>query len=392
MALLAEYPKNVSSTAFASFLEIERLQYKKGLEKAGGATESLLTSGLAGALGSTGSFIGGLYNTGAEQSTQSQLESLLAQAQGIENTSIADQSNGLGVNDETASKLESISDLTDDQLATIKDSNGNPVTREKLKEIQERANIRRNKDGQTINVALPNEMSYGYGASWNNTFKIGTLAMAFNSGQGLAAAGLTGAAGGAAGAALEKQRAKALKSGSPGGNLLGAIGGGAAKALNPFGVNSDLNPANAQGLTNLAGLGGMAPNENAVQFFSNIEFREFTFDFEIFTPNATDKKIAETLVKFFKQGMHPSAPAGTGVLKFPDVYIIRPKFKPERGSATNHYLLPQSKSCALTNLRVNTTPMNSVQTTYDGTFPLVTISVTFKELTALTREDLEKGY
>ena len=392
MALLAEYPKNVSSTAFASFLEIERLQYKKGLEKAGGATESLLTSGLAGALGSTGSFIGGLYNTGAEQSTQSQLESLLAQAQGIENTSIADQSNGLGVNDETASKLESISDLTDDQLATIKDSNGNPVTREKLKEIQERANIRRNKDGQTINVALPNEMAYGYGASWNNTFKIGTLAMAFNSAAGLTAAGVGAAAGGAAGAALEKQRAKALKSGSPGGNLLGAIGGGAAKALNPFGVNSDLNPANAQGLTNLAGLGGMAPNENAVQFFSNIEFREFTFDFEIFTPNATDKKIAETLVKFFKQGMHPSAPAGTGVLKFPDVYIIRPKFKPERGSATNHYLLPQSKSCALTNLRVNTTPMNSVQTTYDGTFPLVTISVTFKELTALTREDLEKGY
>ena len=392
MALIAEYPKNVSSTAFASFLEIERLQYKKGLEKAGGATESLLTSNLAGVLGGVSSTIGGLYNTGAEQSTQSQLESLLAQAQGIESTSIADQSGGLGVNDEIASKLESIDDLTDEQLATIKDANGNPVTREKLKEIQERANIRRNKDGQVINVALPNEMSYGYGASWNNTFKIGTLAMAFNSAAGLAAAGVGAAAGGAAGAALEKQRAKALKSGSPGGNLLGAIGGGAAKALNPFGVNSDLNPANAQGLTNLAGLGGMAPNENAVQFFSNIEFREFTFDFEIFTPNATDKAIAETLVKFFKQGMHPSAPAGTGVLKFPDVYIIRPKFKPERGSATNHYLLPQSKSCALTNLRVNTTPMNSVQTTYDGTFPLVTISVTFKELTALTREDLEKGY
>ena len=392
MALIAEYPKNVSSTAFASFLEIERLQYKKGLEKAGGATESLLTSGLAGVLGGVGSTIGGIYNTGAEQSTQTQLESLLAQAQGIENTSIADQSGGLGVNDETANKLESISDLTDEQLATIKDSQGNPVTREKLKEIQERANIRRNKDGQTINVALPNEMSYGYGASWNNTFKIGTLAMAFNSAAGMTAAGFTAGAGAGAGVLIEKQKAKAMKAGSPGGNILGALGGGAAKALNPFGINSDLNPASAQGLTNLAGLGGMAPNENAVQFFSNIEFREFTFDFEIFTPNATDKKIAENLVKFFKQGMHPSAPAGTGVLKFPDVYIIRPKFKPERGSATNHYLLPQSKSCALTNLRVNTTPMNSVQTTYDGTFPLVTISVTFKELTALTREDLEKGY
>ena len=392
MALLAEYPKNVSSTAFASFLEIERLQYKKGLEKAGGATESLLTSNLAGFLGGIGTTVGGIYNTGADQSTISQLESTLAQAQGIEATSIADQSGGLGVNEETASKLESISDLTDAQLATVKDSNGNPVTREKLKEIQERAILRRNKDGQTINVALPNEMSYGYGASWNNTFKIGTLAGAFNSTAGLVAGAVGVGVGGALGAYLQNQKNKASAGGKDGGKILGAIGAGAAKAANPFGINSDLNPASAQGLTNLAGLAGMAPNENAVQFFSNIEFREFTFDFEIFTPNATDKAIAETLVKFFKQGMHPSAPAGTGVLKFPDVYIIRPKFKPERGSATNHYLLPQSKSCALTNLRVNTTPMNSVQTTYDGTFPLITISVTFKELTALTREDLEKGY
>ena len=392
MALLAEYPKNVSSTAFASFLEIERLQYKKGLEKAGGATESLLTSNLAGFLGGIGTTVGGIYNTGADQSTISQLESTLAQAQGIEATSIADQSGGLGVNEETASKLESISDLTDAQLATVKDSNGNPVTREKLKEIQERAILRRNKDGQTINVALPNEMSYGYGASWNNTFKIGTLAGAFNSTAGLVAGAVGVGVGGALGAYLQNQKNKASAGGKDGGKILGAIGAGAAKAANPFGINSDLNPASAQGLTNLAGLAGMAPNENAVQFFSNIEFREFTFDFEIFTPNATDKAIAETLIKFFKQGMHPSAPAGTGVLKFPDVYIIRPKFKPERGSATNHYLLPQSKSCALTNLRVNTTPMNSVQTTYDGTFPLITISVTFKELTALTREDLEKGY
>ena len=61
MALLAEYPKNVKPTAFASFLEIERLQYKKGLEKAGGATESLLTSNLAGILGAIGSTIIGIY-------------------------------------------------------------------------------------------------------------------------------------------------------------------------------------------------------------------------------------------------------------------------------------------------------------------------------------------
>ena len=386
---LTEYPAQVSKIDYSSFLEIERLQYKKGLEKAGGATESLLTSGLAGVLGATGRTIGSLYNVGAAQTTIQQLEEELAKQQGLFQTSIADQSGGLGTNDETAQKFESIDDLTDEQLATITDSNGQPVTRESLKAIQERAAQRRNKDGQSINIALPNEMSYGYGAAWNNTFKIGTLAMAFNSATGLTTAALGAGAGAIIGGKLQQLRDKAT---AGDGNILGAAGAGAAKALNPYGINSNLNPADPKGLTNLAGLAGMAPNENAVQFFSNIEFREFTFDFEIFTPGPTEKKVAETLVKFFKQGMHPSAPAGTGVLKFPDVYIIRPKFKPKGKAPVNHYLLPQSKSCALTNLRVNTTPMNSVQTTYDGTFPLITISVTFKELTALTREDLEKGY
>ena len=398
MALLAEYPKNVSSTAFASFLEIERLQYKKGLEKAGGATETLLTSGLAGVLGGIGGGIASLYNIGANNpnsladEASLSAQNLLGQLQGISPTSLADQSGGLGTAQEQASKYNSIDDIPDSELEKIKLSDGTNLTRDKLKELEQRAALRRNKDGQTINVALPNEMSYGYGASWNNTFKIGTLAGAFNSTRGLVAGAVGVGVGGALGGYLQKQKSKASAGNTDGGKILGAIGAGAAKAANPFGINSDLNPASAQGLTNLAGLAGMAPNENAVQFFSNIEFREFTFDFEIFTPSAADKAIAETLVRFFKQGMHPSAPAGTGVLKFPDVYIIRPKFKPERGSATNHYLLPQSKSCALTNLRVNTTPMNSVQTTYDGTFPLITISVTFKELTALTREDLEKGY
>ena len=386
---LTEYPAQVSKIDYASFLEIERLQYKKGLEKAGGATETLLTSGLAGVLGGAAREFSKIYNTGAAQTTIQQLEEELAKQQGIFQTSIADQSGGLGTNDEIAQKYESIDDLTDEQLATITDSNGQPVTRESLKEIQERAGQRRNKDGQTINIALPNEMSYGYGASWNNTFKIGTLAMAFNSAAGLATATAAAGAGAGVGALLEKARTNATKGD---GNFLAAAGGGAAKALNPYGINSNLNPASPEGLRNLAGLSGMAPNENAVQFFSNIEFREFTFDFEIFTPGPQFKQIAEKLIKFFKQGMHPSAPAGTGVLKFPDVYIIRPKFKPEGKAPVNHSLLPQSKSCALTNLRVNTTPMNSVQTTYDGTFPLITISVTFKELTALTREDLEKGY
>ena len=54
-------------------------------------------------------------------------------------------------------------------------------------------------------------------------------------------------------------------------------------------------------------------------------------------------------------------------------------------------MLPKTKLCALTNLRVNTTPMAQVQTVYDGTFPLITVSVRFTELTALTQADFAKN-
>ena len=49
-------------------------------------------------------------------------------------------------------------------------------------------------------------MSYGYGASWNNTFKIGTLAMAFNSTSGSPAGAVGAVGGGTLGGYLEKQK------------------------------------------------------------------------------------------------------------------------------------------------------------------------------------------
>ena len=58
------YPRSVSSVDYASFLRIHRLQYKKGLAKAGGATETLLLSGLAGTLGGAAELVAGAYNQG----------------------------------------------------------------------------------------------------------------------------------------------------------------------------------------------------------------------------------------------------------------------------------------------------------------------------------------
>ena len=387
------YPRNVSAVDYASFLRIHRLQYKKGLAKAGGATESLLLSGLAGTLGGAAELVATAYNRGngknAAQNAFSEAQQQVASAF----TEKANMTGRSKAKFEEKFKEKGIDAIPDSVFEGLKDDSGNPLTKETLKSLQQAANQEKNRDAVYIDVAMPNEMAYGYGAAWNNTFKIGTLAQAFNSSGGLGSAAALGIAGAGAGVGLNAL--SNLKTKAGGVNLTqiaGAGGAGAAKALNPFGINSSINPLDPKGATNLAGLAGMAPNENAVQFFQNIEFREFQFDFEIFCPEVIDRHIGEKIVKFFKYGMHPSAPAGTGVLDFPDVFIIEPMFKAKGKEPSKHYLMPNTKSCALTNFRVNVTPMNSIQTTFDGTFPLITISCTFKELTALVREDLDKGY
>lgn len=390
-----QYPGNIISAPYASYLEIERLEYKSGLAKAKGATETLLTSNLAGALGTIGQLTATIYNQPGNNQPNTQLGNAIT---AIQNQKRVLTYGGTGTKAKgirTQIEAGNIDDIPDRLFEGVTLSDGTPVTKAFLKSQLQKAKNSSNSKNQKLNIALPNEMQFGYGASWNNTFKIGTLAQAFASSGGLAKTGAAAVVGAGVGAFLAKIKQGAAA--NPNAALLSGAATGAAAALDPFKINSSLNPTDPKGLANLAGLAGMAPNENAVQFFSNIEFREFDFTFEIFASGLNESKKAEQIVQFFKEGMHPSAPAGTGVLKFPDVYLITPMFVPvgPDGFAKKpqpHRLLPKSKSCAVTNVRVNVTPMNSVQTTYDGVFPLVTINVTFKELTALVREDLANGY
>ena len=241
----------------------------------------------------------------------------------------------------------------------------------------------------TCNLPLPNEMQYEYGANWNNTFKLGTLAL-------LAEAPLKAGAVFAGSAALGAGLGKLMNKFNAGGAAAAAGAGakqGLAAGTNPFGVNSPVNP------TNLVGLAGLAPNENAIQMFKNVDFRSFDFSFEFAARNGTESVEIEEIIEWFKRGMHPNTRGYSGatpLLGFPDVWVIEPQFVENRAKSggvksVRHPMLPKTKLCALTNLRVNTTPMAQVQTVYDGTFPLITVSVRFTELTALTQADFAKN-
>jgi hypothetical protein len=252
---------------------------------------------------------------------------------------------------------------------------------------------------QYVQLAMPNEFQYEYGANWNNTFKLGTLALlADDPGAALGVGIAAGAAGAALAAYLTRAKVGA-QSANAAQNAGQAFTGAFGSVLNPFGVNSPINP------TNLVGLAGLAPNENAIQFFKNMDFRSFTFNFELAARNADESKIIKDIIKFFKEAMHPRSFQGGvslgyggtgGLLGFPDVFVLEPMFnqvdKSNKVKAVDHPMMPKTKLCALTNLKINTTPFNSLVTVFDGNIPMITMSLTFTELTALTSADFEIGY
>ena len=96
--------------------------------------------------------------------------------------------------------------------------------------------------------------------------------------------------------------------------------------------------------------------------------------------------------------MHPSSKSGRGsavMLTFPDVFVLTPKFVQcdedgkVLGEPIQHPMMPRTKLCALTGLTINTTPFGQLQTVFDGSIPMVTMELMFKETTKLTRLDME---
>ena len=309
------YPDAITQIPYASFLEITRLEYKKGLAAASGATEELLTGNLAGFFAGIGNATATIYN-----STGTQQTALNTAITTILNTK---QKAVIGTGP-TAPKVRDviqsgqIDEIPDSFLEGVKLSDGTVVDKAYLKSLYEISTFSKDKSVQKLKIALPNELQFGYGANWNNTFKIGTLAQAFANATGLVKTGGAILAGAGIGVGLAALKSSA--SADPRSKLIQGAAQGAAQAVNPFNQNSNLNPLDPAGLTNIVGLAGLAPNENAVQFFKNVDFREFTFTFEVFEDKPGSKK-ANEIVQFFKYGMHPGGGAGSGILECPDVFI-----------------------------------------------------------------------
>ena len=396
-----EYPVGLSEIPFASFLQIEKYSYDEAMKTVAKEQNDALGSLRRSQLGNAIDLIGDAqelaYASGDFSGDGNFIEN--QQERYNETYKAANRSD---------SKLFSggqvnIYDPNVDKNIVVVVNGEEKTVGQLLKEKQE-IKDRQSKGLMSAKcmLPLPNEFQYKYGADWNNEFKLGTLALAADdAGRFLATTG-AGAVIGGGSSALAQYLSSDVAGGSTS-KLLKAAGidptkvvqgaaQGAATAANLYGVNSQLNP------TNLAGLAGLAPNENSIQFFQRMQSRQFSFRFELAARNKRESNTIIEIIEWFKRGMHPGSKQGRGsavLLTFPDVFVLCPKFVQcdedgnPVGDPIQHPMMPKTKICALTNLTINTTPFGQLQTVFDGSIPLVTMELMFMETTKLTRADME---
>ncbi len=388
------YPNGIDKIPYASFMKIKKYSYQEGLKEVarnqndalGSFSRSKVTQGLV--RGASGAAMH-IYGSGGGFDSDTKANRQWAQTK---------EGGGTGY-----TKGNSFSNWTGGPLPMrvaggdneITLPNGRKTTWNDLKKKKDEAaeRMRSGLQASELNVALPEEFQYSYGADWGNKFKLGTMALLADNPARFAALAV---GGGVAGGYIAKQIGGMGMLSKAGGGIAEGVANGVKTATNPFNVNSPINP------TNVAGLAGMAPNENAIQMFSKIEFRNFELSFQLASRNQKESADIQTIIEWFKRGMHPDAKNGKGsavMLTFPDVFVLEPRFVPvgdddglsgiEPLDDIQHPMMPKTKLCALTSLVVNTTPLGQFQTVFDGTIPLVTLQLKFTETTALTRVDFE---
>ena len=397
------YPIGIDEIPYASYFKITKYKYQAGLEAAGndkrqndvlgGIGRNSAAKALAAGLRGAGQF---LFN-GQNGLTRATEDVLLKQALKEAQT---DKYKGAS---STRSSGKPVAEDYSNVKFPITTADGRTFnSAAQLIDLKKQAKMAEDAKFSICKLPLPNEFQYSYDASWSNEFKLGTMARFLEDGQGAFGQMLATGALKAGADALGQLTGGALNTFSKGvsdgigvpvdvGSILKS---GVSGATNPLGVNSQLTP------TNLLGLAGLAPNENAIMMFSRMQMRSFDVSFELFARDDTEAGEIEAIVQWFKTGMHPTATVqGTGgVLGFPDIFVLEPEFVPadptngEKRRAVRHPQMPKTKLCALSRMSVNTTPANNFLTTYTGQIPLQTISLTFNELTALTQSDLEVGH
>ena len=209
-----------------------------------------------------------------------------------------------------------------------------------------------------VKLYIPSSLEYKYSANWNKV-----------------SFGALGAAFGGAGAAIGAGVATGVE---------GLFNQFLKGALNDAPATDNLTAGNI-----LGGAFGITFNDNTMQTFEKMNVREFSFDYVMAARNSSEERDIKDIIKFFKMGMHPgSRRSGTNnslFLEYPYIFRIV-----QSGKKDISQFLPQTKYCALVNVTVNYTPDNVLALTPNNFVQAVRLTLSFSEMTTLTRQDIHE--
>ena len=137
---------------------------------------------------------------------------------------------------------------------------------------------------------------------------------------------------------------------------------------------------------------GLAINPRMQQTFQGVEPRGFDFTFS-FAPRSQKEAVeVSKIIRAFRRKAHPSLAIGGTFLNTPDEFEIRYYKVFNNGVVAENLFLNKIGRCALTGVNVDYTP-NGINATFpDGSPVRTSLTMQFRELRPLTREDIEEGY
>jgi hypothetical protein len=218
-----------------------------------------------------------------------------------------------------------------------------------------------------IALHVPNQLSVRYGAGWSEEE---TFAM-----QALIDGGKE------AGRALE-EAGKALASGKGKESVNSIIGG--VKNLSPIVAAATLKGPNGGAMSAMTGL---APNPMKEQVFKGVDFRTFTMEYQFAPRSLEESNNVNNIIQTFKYHMHPEyKDANNFLFLYPSEFDIE-----YHHNGQENLNIHRHTSCVLTELNINYTPNGNFSTFIGGRPTQINVSMTFKELTVLTKELIAQG-
>ena len=124
------------------------------------------------------------------------------------------------------------------------------------------------------------------------------------------------------------------------------------------------------------------------QLFQNIGFRQFQFTYHFMPKNANEANMVKNIIEKFKFHMHPDLNATGVFMKFPSQFDIVYYFNGEVNTNLN-----KIATCALIDMAVKYgSDADKFASFNDGHNVETTISLTFRELSVLTKTQIKQGF